>query len=100
MNKVEKINPATGNIASNRVVVNNKIFQEIINAVNTNAETTNQIIDVVVLLEQKITALDKKAEGKFADVLAAIKVVKDSTTQNKNNLTALASAVATLQGIN
>lgn len=100
MNKVEKINPATSNIASNRVVVNNKIFQEIINAVNTNAETTNQIIDVVVLLEQKITALDKKAEGKFADVLAAIKVVKDSTTQNKNNLTALASAVATLQGIN
>lgn len=100
MNKVEKINPATSNIASNRVVVNNKIFQEIINAVNTNAETTNQIIDVVVLLEQKITALDEKAEGKFADVLAAIEVVKNSATQNKNNLTALASAVATLQGIN
>lgn len=100
MNKVEKINPATGNIISNRVVVNNKVFQEIINAVNTNAEATNQIIDVVVLLEQKITALDEKTEGKFADVLDAIALVKNSATQNQNSITSLANAVATLQGIN
>ena len=100
MNKVDKINPVTGNIASNRVVVNNKIFQEIINAVNTNAETTNKIIDVVALLEQKITDLSKDTNGKFEEVLAAINSVKASVSKNENNLASLAQAVATLQGIN
>ncbi len=100
MNKVEKINPATGNVASNRVVVNNKIFQEIINAVNTNAETTNKIIDVVALLEQKITDLTKGTNDKFEEVLSAIDSIKASVSKNENNLTSLAKAVATLQGIN
>ncbi len=100
MNKIEKINPATGNIASNRVVINNKIFQEIINAVNTNAETTNKLIDAVALLEQKITELTKDTNGKFEEVLLAIDSIKTSVSKNEDNLVSLAKAVATLQGIN
>jgi len=44
MNKIEKIHPVTPEVVSNRVVISNKVFKEIVTTLNNAIDTLNILI--------------------------------------------------------
>ena len=88
MNKVEKIHPVTPRVVSNRVIISNKVFTELIDTINANIAATNSLIDAFETLNSKVEGYGAKTNSLREAVLA-----------NKERTQSLAAAIQVLQNI-
>lgn len=99
MNKIEKVHPVTPSVVSNRVIISNKVFRELVECVNNIVETTNNIIDTLSNLENDLRSIDNTHTNAEAELQVRANTIQALATANQESVQALAAAIQTLTNL-
>ena len=99
MNKIEKTHPVTPRVVSNRVIISNKVFTELIDTINSIVNATNSLIDAVESLEDNLTACDNKHTSSETALGNQASELRTAINSNKDSIQALAAAIQEITNI-
>lgn len=99
MNKVEKIHPVTPRVVSNRVIISNKVFTELIDTINANIVATNSLIDAFETLNSKVEGYNNYHIDAEQNLETQTNSLREAVIANKESTQALAAAIQVLQNI-
>ena len=95
MNKLEKVRPVTPAIASNRVIISNTVFQDIIKAIDSHVDAINTLIDEVVAIRAEVNS--SKSTSNELD--SKIELLRNALGSTNASLQALAESIQVLQNL-